>query len=63
METQKRDIEEILVKLREKEVEADEVKRSLKHVEEQLERSRSSSRRLQASETLTSQWTPSRVCF
>ncbi|XP_046846302.1 A-kinase anchor protein 9-like [Xenia sp. Carnegie-2017] len=61
VETQKRDIEEILVKLREKEVEADEVKRSLKHVEEQLERSRSSSRRLQASETLTSQWTPSRI--
>ena len=61
IEEQTRKMNELQRKLREQEIEIDETKRSLHLMEEQAERNKVPTKRLQSSDSFASHWTPTRV--
>lgn len=63
VEGQKRKLNELQDKLREREIEVDETKHSLQIMEDQVEIYKASAKRLQSSESFVPHWTPTRVCL
>lgn len=63
IEGQKKKMNELQEKIREREIEVDEAKRSLQVMEDQVERHKVSAKRSQSSESYISHWTPARVSW
>ena len=59
----KKQMNELESKLRDREIEADETKRTLQLREDQVERYKALAKRTPSSETYAPQWTPSRVGY